>query len=96
MMLKTFISKKTYTEPQIACKILKGEKLAENLYTVQAECAIIDSNDPPTIETDEFALVVNRLLITRVGSWMRKLLFKQARSSRGDSSSEMIKIIVIV
>jgi hypothetical protein len=55
------------------CRILKVEKQAENLYTVQSSCEYVDKPEsdhtPPTMETNEFELVgKDRLIITPIGS----------------------------
>lgn len=53
--------------PHAYCKILKVEKQAENLYTVQASCYLYDPDSEHQIETNEFELVgKDKLLITPV------------------------------
>jgi hypothetical protein len=65
------VDKDWYAGVDDRCEILKVEKQAENLYTVQARCSY-DGNDdsiPSRIDTDEFELLGNgKLLITPVGS----------------------------
>ena len=65
------VDKDWYAGVDDRCEILKVEKQAENLYTVQARCAY-DGNDdsiPSRIDTDEFELLGNgKLLITPVDS----------------------------
>ena len=65
------VDKDWYAGVDDRCEILKVEKQAENLYTVQARCAY-DGNDdsiPSRIDTDEFELLGNgKLLITPVSS----------------------------
>lgn len=60
------IDKDSYGAEDHECTVLKVEKLAANLYTVQASCTVVDQ--PDAVETNEFELRGDKLLITPVGS----------------------------
>jgi hypothetical protein len=62
------VDKNWYSGVDDECKILKVQKQAENLYTVQASCNWVDSNLPPKIFINEFELKGDKLLITPVSS----------------------------
>jgi len=64
-----YVAKDKCTGVDDECTILHVEKLAENLYTVQASCAYPDGGGPATIDTSEFELLgKDKLRVSPVGS----------------------------
>lgn len=68
------VEKDKYSGVDSERKILHVEKLAENLYTVQASCAYPDGGGPATIDTSEFELLGKDKL--RVSPVRKSMLFK--------------------
>lgn len=63
------IDKDKYYGVDTECTVLNVEKQAENLYTVQAKCVVIDQDPQPYTETNEFELLnKDKLLVTPAGS----------------------------